>query len=177
MRVQDVRDYVAWLLKDTPGWGRDQIDKVIRSGERLDVKLAQPVNVYTVYITAWQRPTAWFSSVRTSISATARARGGSPPQFPRSRWRCPGIAQALASSRRGTRFRTDPTGAAWINAIASFERDARPPQQDERRQDASRVCLWNGISNGPTAGHSLGPTERANRETWSTNYISAKPDF
>ena len=43
VRVQDVRDYVAWLLKDNPGWGRDQIDAVIRSGERQDVKLAQPV--------------------------------------------------------------------------------------------------------------------------------------
>jgi murein L,D-transpeptidase YcbB/YkuD len=56
IRVQDVRDYVAWLLKDTPGWGRDQIDAVIRSGDRLDVKLAQPVNVYWVYITAWATP-------------------------------------------------------------------------------------------------------------------------
>jgi len=56
VRVQDVRDYVAWLLKDTSGWGRDQIDEVIRSGERLDVKLAQPVNVYWVYITAWATP-------------------------------------------------------------------------------------------------------------------------
>jgi len=56
VRVQDVRDYVAWLLKDTPGWSRDQIDQVINSGERLDVKLAQPVNVYWVYITAWATP-------------------------------------------------------------------------------------------------------------------------
>jgi L,D-transpeptidase YcbB len=56
VRVQDVRDYVAWLLKDTPGWGRDQIDAVIRSGDRLDVKLAQPVNVYWIYVTAWATP-------------------------------------------------------------------------------------------------------------------------
>jgi L,D-transpeptidase YcbB len=56
VRVQDVRDYVAWLLKDNPGWGRDQIDEVIRSGERVDVKLAAPVNVYWVYITAWATP-------------------------------------------------------------------------------------------------------------------------
>ncbi len=56
VRVQDVRDYVAWLLKDTSGWGRDQIDAVIRSGERLDVKLAQPVNVYWIYVTAWATP-------------------------------------------------------------------------------------------------------------------------
>jgi L,D-transpeptidase YcbB len=56
VRVQDVRDYVAWLLKDNPGWNRDQIDAVIRSGEREDVKLAQPVPVYWVYITAWATP-------------------------------------------------------------------------------------------------------------------------
>jgi len=56
IRVQDVRDYVAWLLKDTPGWSRDQIDAVIRSGDRVDVKLAQPVNVYWIYVTAWATP-------------------------------------------------------------------------------------------------------------------------
>jgi murein L,D-transpeptidase YcbB/YkuD len=56
VRVQDVRDYVAWLLKDNPGWSRDQIDAVIRSGERDDVKLAEPVPVYWVYITAWATP-------------------------------------------------------------------------------------------------------------------------
>ena len=53
VRVQNVRDYVAWLLKDNPGWDRDHIDDTIRSGERVDVKIASPVNVYWVYITAW----------------------------------------------------------------------------------------------------------------------------
>jgi murein L,D-transpeptidase YcbB/YkuD len=56
VRVQDVRDYVAWLLKDNPGWGRDQIDQAINSGQRVDVKLTAPVNVYWVYITAWATP-------------------------------------------------------------------------------------------------------------------------
>lgn len=56
VRVQDVRDYVAWLLKDNPGWGRDQIDETIRSGRRIDVKLTKPVDVYWVYITAWATP-------------------------------------------------------------------------------------------------------------------------
>jgi len=56
VRVQDVRDYVAWLLEDNAGWGRDQIDEVIRSGARVDVKLTNPVNVYWVYITAWATP-------------------------------------------------------------------------------------------------------------------------
>jgi len=56
VRVQDVRDYVAWLLKDNPGWSRDQIDDAIRSGQRVDVKLVKPVNVYWVYVTAWATP-------------------------------------------------------------------------------------------------------------------------
>ncbi len=56
IRVQDVRDYVAWLLKDNPGWDRAHIDDVIRSGERVDVKLTEPVPVYWVYVTAWATP-------------------------------------------------------------------------------------------------------------------------
>jgi murein L,D-transpeptidase YcbB/YkuD len=56
MRLQNVRDYVAWLLKNQPGWDRDHIDQVIASGERLDVKIEPPVNVYWVYITAWGTP-------------------------------------------------------------------------------------------------------------------------
>jgi murein L,D-transpeptidase YcbB/YkuD len=56
VRVQDVRDYVAWLLKDNPGWSRDQIDAVIRSGQQQNVKLTQPVNVYWIYVTAWATP-------------------------------------------------------------------------------------------------------------------------
>lgn len=56
IRVQNVRDYVTWLLKDTPGWDRAHIDEVIRSGDRVDAKLATPVPVYWVYITAWATP-------------------------------------------------------------------------------------------------------------------------
>ena len=56
IRVQNVRDYVTWLLKDTPGWDREHIDQAIRSGERIDAKLAAPVPVYWVYITAWGSP-------------------------------------------------------------------------------------------------------------------------
>jgi L,D-transpeptidase YcbB len=56
IRIQNVRDYVAWLLKDTPGWDRAHIDQVIREGMREDVKLAAPVPVYWVYITAWATP-------------------------------------------------------------------------------------------------------------------------
>ena len=53
VRVQNVRDYITFLLKDTNGWSRDQIDATIQGGQRVDAKLAQPVNVYWTYITAW----------------------------------------------------------------------------------------------------------------------------
>jgi murein L,D-transpeptidase YcbB/YkuD len=56
IRLQNVRDYVAWLLKETPGWDRDHIDEVIRSGERVDVKIQPQVPVYWVYVTAWATP-------------------------------------------------------------------------------------------------------------------------
>ena len=53
VRVEDIRDYVAWLLKDNPGWDRAHIDDTIASGQQVSVKLDKPVNVYWVYITAW----------------------------------------------------------------------------------------------------------------------------
>ena len=53
VRVQNIRDYIAWILKDTPGWDRDHIDEAIRSGARIDARLTQPVPVFWVYITAW----------------------------------------------------------------------------------------------------------------------------
>ena len=56
IRVQDVRDYVAWLLKYTPGWDRQHINDVINSGQQVKVQLNPPVPVYWVYITAWATP-------------------------------------------------------------------------------------------------------------------------
>src|SRR5919107_891704 len=53
VRVQNVRDYIQWLLKDTPGWEREQIEATFKGGQRVDAKIAQPVNVYWTYITAW----------------------------------------------------------------------------------------------------------------------------
>jgi murein L,D-transpeptidase YcbB/YkuD len=53
VRVQNIRDYVAWILKDTPGWDRDHIDEAIRSGSRIDARPVAPIPVYWVYITAW----------------------------------------------------------------------------------------------------------------------------
>lgn len=53
VRVQNVRDYITWLLKDTSGWDREQIDATFKAGQRIDARLVQPVNVYWTYITAW----------------------------------------------------------------------------------------------------------------------------
>ncbi len=53
VRVQNVRDLSTWLLRDTPGWSRQQIERVIESRVNTPIKLTQPVPVYFVYITAW----------------------------------------------------------------------------------------------------------------------------
>jgi murein L,D-transpeptidase YcbB/YkuD len=56
VRVQNVFELVDWLLKDTPGWDRQHINEVVASGERVDAKLAKPVPLRWVYITAWATP-------------------------------------------------------------------------------------------------------------------------
>ena len=56
MRVQNVRELVYWILQETSGWSRAEIDDVIKSGERKDAKVAKPVPLYWVYVTAWATP-------------------------------------------------------------------------------------------------------------------------
>ena len=56
VRVQNVRELVNWLLSETPGWSRPEIDQVIKSGERKDARLSRPVPLYWVYVTAWATP-------------------------------------------------------------------------------------------------------------------------
>jgi murein L,D-transpeptidase YcbB/YkuD len=53
VRVQNVRDLTTWLLRDTPGWSRQQIEATIRSGQNSPIQLAVEVPVYFKYITAW----------------------------------------------------------------------------------------------------------------------------
>jgi murein L,D-transpeptidase YcbB/YkuD len=53
MRIQNVRDLVVWLLSETSGWSRIEIDDVIKSGERKDAKLKPQVPLHWVYITGW----------------------------------------------------------------------------------------------------------------------------
>jgi L,D-transpeptidase YcbB len=53
MRIQNVRDLVVWLLSETSGWSRIEIDDVIKSGERKDAKLKPPVPLHWIYVTGW----------------------------------------------------------------------------------------------------------------------------
>lgn len=53
VRVQNVRDLGVWILKDTPGWGRAEIEAQIATGQNLEVPLGSKVNVHFTYITAW----------------------------------------------------------------------------------------------------------------------------
>lgn len=53
VRVQNVRDLVTWILRDTPGWDRKHFEDAIKSGESIPVKVTNPVPVYFTYISAW----------------------------------------------------------------------------------------------------------------------------
>ena len=53
VRVQNVRELVYWLLSDTKGWSRDEIERVVKSGDRKDARLTKPVPLHWVYVTAW----------------------------------------------------------------------------------------------------------------------------
>lgn len=52
-RVQNVRQLVYWLLDETKGWPPEAIDQAIASGQQDNVRLAKPVPLHWVYVTAW----------------------------------------------------------------------------------------------------------------------------
>lgn len=56
VRVKNVNKLVAWILRGTPKWDRKRVDKMEKSGKRLDVRLKRTVPVYFVYLTAWADP-------------------------------------------------------------------------------------------------------------------------
>jgi murein L,D-transpeptidase YcbB/YkuD len=53
VRVQNVRDLVTWLLRDTDGWSRQRFEDTIRSGQNTPVQLTNPVPVHFTYVSAW----------------------------------------------------------------------------------------------------------------------------
>jgi L,D-transpeptidase YcbB len=52
-RVDNVRDLATWILQDTPGWGRPQIDAGIATGQHKEIRLARKIPVAWVYLTGW----------------------------------------------------------------------------------------------------------------------------
>jgi L,D-transpeptidase YcbB len=53
VRVQNIRQLVAWLLDETKGWTPTDIERVIKSGEQKTARLAKPAPLHWVYVTAW----------------------------------------------------------------------------------------------------------------------------
>ncbi|HEU4476808.1 MAG TPA: L,D-transpeptidase family protein [Methyloceanibacter sp.] len=56
VRVHNVEQLVAWILRDTPGWNYQRIASMKHTGEQLDVKVPKPVPIYLAYITGWGTP-------------------------------------------------------------------------------------------------------------------------
>jgi murein L,D-transpeptidase YcbB/YkuD len=56
VRVHNVEQLTAWILRDTPGWDINRILSMKQTGEQIDVKLTKPIPVYFAYITAWGSP-------------------------------------------------------------------------------------------------------------------------
>jgi murein L,D-transpeptidase YcbB/YkuD len=53
VRVERVSELVAWLLGPQKGWTLEKVESQIESGKKIDVKLAAPVPVHFVYLTAF----------------------------------------------------------------------------------------------------------------------------
>ena len=53
VRVEKVQELVAWLLGGQKGWSLEKVQAQIDSGKKIDVKLASPVPVNFVYLTAF----------------------------------------------------------------------------------------------------------------------------
>jgi murein L,D-transpeptidase YcbB/YkuD len=53
VRVERVQELVAWLLGEQKGWTLEKVEAQIASGQKIDVKLAKPVPVHFVYLTAF----------------------------------------------------------------------------------------------------------------------------
>ncbi|MER9161846.1 L,D-transpeptidase family protein [Mesorhizobium sp. M0715] len=53
VRVQNVRDLVTWILRDTPGWDRQHFEAAIKTGQNTPVQVTNPVPVHFLYLSAW----------------------------------------------------------------------------------------------------------------------------
>ena len=58
VRVQGVYDFAQWILEGTPGgpngaWDKDALLAGVKTGDRLDIKVARQMPVIWVYLTGW----------------------------------------------------------------------------------------------------------------------------
>ncbi len=56
VRVENVRDFAAWLLEGNKGYDRQAIDAAITEGKRKDIRLREPVPVIWTYLTGYVTP-------------------------------------------------------------------------------------------------------------------------
>jgi murein L,D-transpeptidase YcbB/YkuD len=68
VRVQNVFDLGDWIAHYEPGWEQPgQVQRVIASGQPMELKLTRPVPVYFTYITAWAEPSNGLVEFRQDI--------------------------------------------------------------------------------------------------------------
>jgi L,D-transpeptidase YcbB len=53
VRCQNIRDLTTWILRDTPGWNRQQMEATIRGGVNTPIDIAIEIPIYFKYVTAW----------------------------------------------------------------------------------------------------------------------------
>jgi L,D-transpeptidase YcbB len=53
IRVHNIQQFATWLLDGQKGWSLSRVEQMKENGERLDVRLARPVQLHMVYLTAW----------------------------------------------------------------------------------------------------------------------------
>lgn len=53
VRVQNVRDLVTWILRETQGWDRRKIEQTIQTDSDIKVPVNNPVPIHMTYISAW----------------------------------------------------------------------------------------------------------------------------
>ena len=53
IRIDNVRDFARFLLKDDPDWNKGRLDEEIDNGRSRTIILKNPVPVHIVYFTAW----------------------------------------------------------------------------------------------------------------------------
>jgi L,D-transpeptidase YcbB len=53
IRIQNVKELCAWLLRNQPNWDRRALDAAIKTGDRIDIQVTPTVPVYWRYISGW----------------------------------------------------------------------------------------------------------------------------